>query len=118
VGETPGLLTKNPAEENKAISTSPSAPKSIPLEGGNAILPAAHRGNDKRICLRNEALLELLIYADLRAQQVCDLDRAGGNVTIRHAKGNRMLRRCLTRLRRSQRLPAIGSDVEQFDEWC
>jgi integrase/recombinase XerC len=125
-----GLITENPAAEIKAIPTSQPAPKSIPPEAVDAILRAVRSETDDRIRLRDEALLALLIYAGLRAQEVCDvqlrdLDLAGGTVTIRHGKGGRMrrvilsdeaatlLRRYLTRLRCTQGIPAIGSDLER-----
>jgi site-specific recombinase XerD len=125
-----GLITENPAEMIKAIPTNAPAPKSLPAEAVDAILRAARTESDERMRLRDEALLSLLIYAGLRAQEVCDvqlrdLDLAGGNVTIRHGKGGRMrrvmlnsdavnlIRRYLTRLRCPQGIPAIGSDTER-----
>ncbi|KPV54937.1 hypothetical protein SE17_00740 [Kouleothrix aurantiaca] len=125
-----GLITENPAEEIKAIPTSQPTPKSIPTEAVDAILRAVRSEQDERIRLRDEALLALLIYAGLRAQEVCDvqlrdLDLAGANVTIRHGKGGRMrrvmlsaeaihlLRRYLTRLRCPHGIPLIGSDAER-----
>lgn len=125
-----GLITENPAEAIKAIPTAPPAPKSLPAEAVDAILRAVRSEKDERIRLRDEAILALLIYAGLRAQEVCDvqlrdLDLAGGNVAIRHGKGGRarrvvlhsdatqLLRRYLTKLRCPQGLPSIGSDTER-----
>jgi site-specific recombinase XerD len=125
-----GLITENPVEEIKAIPTNPPDPKSIPPEAVDAILRAVRSEKDERIRLRDEAILALLIYAGLRAQEVCDvqlrdLDLAGGNVTIRHGKGGRMrrvilhpdaiqlLHRYLNKLRCPQGIPAIGSDAER-----
>src|SRR3954452_21503598 len=122
-----GLIPENPAEEIKAIPTSPPSPKSIPPEAVDAILRAARSEKDHRIRLRDEAILALLIYAGLRAQEACDvqlrdLDLGGGTVTIRHGKGGRMrrvmlqsdairlLRGYLNRLRCPQGVPSIGSD--------
>jgi integrase len=47
--------------------------------------------------VRGEALLALLIYTGLRAQEACDvqirdLDLEGGTLTVRHGKGGRMRR--------------------------
>jgi site-specific recombinase XerD len=111
-----GLIPENPVEEIKAIRTSPPIPKSLPSEAVDAILRAVRGEKDERIRLRDEALLALLIYTGLRAQEACDvqirdLDRDGGSLTVRHGKGGRMrrvmlnteaislLRRYLTRLR-------------------
>jgi len=85
---------------------------------------------DERIRLRDEALLALLIYTGLRAQEACDvqirdLDLDGGTVTVRHGKGGRMrrvmlnaesialLRRYLTRLRCPGGIPTLGSEIER-----
>jgi integrase/recombinase XerC len=85
---------------------------------------------DERIRLRDEALLALLIYTGLRAQEACDvqirdLDLDGGTVTVRHGKGGRMrrvmlnaeaislLRRYMTRLRCPSGVPAHGSEHER-----
>jgi integrase len=125
-----GLITENPAEEIKAIPIDQPSPKSLPAEAVDAILRATRTERDQRIRLRDEAILALLIYAGLRAQEACDvqlrdLDLAGGNVTIRHGKEGRMrrvmlhsdairiLRGYLTRLRCPQGLPSIGSDAER-----
>jgi integrase/recombinase XerC len=125
-----GLITDNPVEAIKAIPTSPPVPKSLPAEAVDAILRAVRSEQDERIRLRDEALLALLIYAGLRAQEVCDvqirdLDLDGGTVTVRYGKGGRMrrvmlnteaialLRRYLTRLRCPDGLPALGSERER-----
>jgi integrase/recombinase XerC len=84
----------------------------------------------ERIRLHDEALLALLIYTGLRAQEACDvqirdLDLDGGTLMERHGKGGRMrrvmlnaeaislLRRYLTRLRCSNGLPVLGSERER-----
>ena len=125
-----GLITENPVEEIKAIPTSQPVPKSLPAEAVDAILRAVRSERDERIRLRDEALLALLIYTGLRAQEACDvqirdLDLDGGTVTVRHGKGGRMrrvmlneeaislLRRYLTRLRCPGSLPALGSERER-----
>lgn len=125
-----GLIAENPVEEIKAIRTSQPAPKSLPAEAVDAILRAVRSEKDERIRLRDEALLALLIYTGLRAQEACDvqirdLDLDGGTLTVRHGKGGRMrwvmlnaeaialLRRYMTRLRRPGGLPILGSEIER-----
>lgn len=125
-----GLIPENPADDIKALPSGQPAPKSLPAEGVDALLRAVGAEKDERIRLRDEALLALLIYAGLRAQEVCDvqirdLDLAGGTVTVRHGKGGRMrrvmlnteairlLRRYLTKLRCPSGLPALGSNAER-----
>lgn len=92
-----GIITENPAEEIKAIPTGQPVPKSLPAEAIDAILRAVRGEKDERMRLRDEALLALLIYTGLRAQEVCDLqirdlDLDGGTVTVRPGKGGRMRR--------------------------
>jgi len=123
-------MTENPAEQIDTVPSTPPAPKSLPAEAVGAILRAARNEPDERLRLCDEALLALLIYAGLRAQEVCDvqlrdLDLAGGTVTIRHGKGGRMrrvmliseaivlLRRYMTKLRCPQGMPVLGSDAER-----
>lgn len=125
-----GLITENPADEIKAVPTSQPLPKSLPTEAVDAILRAVRGEKDERIRLRDEALLALLIYTGLRAQEACDvqirdLDLDGGTITVRHGKGGRMrrvmlnteaislLRRYLTRLRCPGGIPTLGSEIER-----
>lgn len=125
-----GLITENPADEIKAVPTSQPVPKSLPAEAVDAILRAVRGEKDERIRLRDEALLALLIYTGLRAQEACDvqirdLDLDGGTVTVRHGKGGRMrrvmlnseaislLRRYMNRLRCPDGFPALGSEIER-----
>jgi site-specific recombinase XerD len=125
-----GLITENPVEAIKAIPTSQPAPKSLPAEAVDAILRAVRGEKDDRIRLRDEALLALLIYTGLRAQETCDvqirdLDLDGGMLTVRHGKGGRMrrvmlnadaialLRRYILRLRCPGGLPALGTERER-----
>lgn len=54
-------------EEIKAIPTRQPTPKSVPPEAVEALLRAVRTEKYKRIRLRDEALLALLIYAGLRA---------------------------------------------------
>jgi site-specific recombinase XerD len=125
-----GLITENPVKEIKAIPTSQPVPKSLPAEAVDAILRAVRGEKDECIRLRDEALLALLIYTGLRAQEACDvqirdLDLDGGTVTVRHGKGGRMrrvmlnseaislLRRYMTRLRCPGGVPPLGSEHER-----
>jgi integrase/recombinase XerC len=125
-----GLMTENPTEGIEVVPAAPLTPKSLPAEAVDALLRAVRNEPDERLRLRDEALLALLIYAGLRAQESCDvqlrdLDLAGGTVTVRHGKGGRMrrvilnseainlLRRYVTRLRCVQGMPAFGSDSER-----
>jgi integrase/recombinase XerC len=111
-----GLISENPAEEIKAIPTSQPVPKSLPAEGVDAILRAVRSEKDERIRLHDEALLDLLIFTGLRAQQACDvqirdLDLDGGIVTVRHGKGGRMRRVMLSTEAISllRRVPGAGA---------
>src|SRR5262245_1389052 len=67
------LITENPAEEIKAISTSQPVPKSLPAEAVDAILHAVRSEKGERIRLCGETLLALLIYTELRIQEACDV---------------------------------------------
>jgi site-specific recombinase XerD len=125
-----GLMTENPAEGIESVPAAPLTPKSLPAEAVDAILRAARNEPNERLRLRDEALLALLIYAGLRAQETCDvqlrdLDLAGGTVTVRYGKGGRMrrvilnseaislLRRYMTKLRCSPGTQVLGSDSER-----
>lgn len=129
-GKQHHLLHENPINDIKAIPVASPSPKSLPTEAVGAILRAVLNEKDERIRLRDEALLALLVYAGLRAQETCDvqlrdLDLDGGTVTVRRGKGGRMrrvqlhvdatriLRRYLKRLRVPQGIPTIESDVER-----
>jgi site-specific recombinase XerD len=124
-----GLMKENPAAGIEAVQATPPAPKSLPSEAIDAILQAAHNEPDERLRLRDEALLVLLAYGGLRAQEICDvqlrdLDLPRETVTVRHGKGGRLrrvmlnsegmalLRRYVAKLRCPQGTPAIGSDKE------
>jgi site-specific recombinase XerD len=125
-----GLISENPAEDIKAIPADQAAPKSLPAPAIDAILRAVRGEKDERLRLRDEALLALLIYTGLRAQETCDiqirdLDLDGGTLTVRHGKGGRMrrvmlnteaislLRRYMSRLRCPNGIPALSSDDER-----
>jgi site-specific recombinase XerD len=125
-----GLILENPAEKIKALPINRPIPKSIPTEAVDAILRAVRSEKDERLRLRDEALLALLIYMGLRAQEVCDLqirdlDLDDGTITVRYGKGGRMRRVMLrtevvsllchymTHLRCPRGMPNIGSDAER-----
>jgi len=124
------LLQDNPAEDMQALPLHAPPPKSLPVEAVDAVLRAVRTEKNERIRLRDEALLALLVYAGLRAQEACDvqlrdLDLEGGTVTVRHGKGGRMrrvplptdaigmLRRYIKRLRCPAGMPALGSSTER-----
>ncbi len=124
------LLQENPFDDIKAIPSPLAPPRALPSEAVDAILRAVRSEKDERIRLRDEALLALLVYCGLRAQETCDvqlrdLDLEGGTLTVRWGKGGRMrrvqlhtdaigmLRRYLKRLRAPQGLPALGSNMER-----
>ena len=66
-------MTENPTEGIEAVPATPLTPKSLPAEAVDAILRAARNEPDERLRLRDEALLALLIYGGLRAQESCDV---------------------------------------------
>jgi site-specific recombinase XerD len=124
-----GLMNENPAQHIETVPMNSPLPKSLPAPAIDAILCAAHSEPDERLRLRDEALLALLIYAGLRAQETCDvqlrdLDLEGGTVTVRHAKGEQtrcvmlnsdaisLLRCYVTKLRCPRGMPMLGSDAE------
>jgi site-specific recombinase XerD len=131
VGRSPVICSlPNPATEVKDVPTEPLAPRSLPPQAIDALLRAVRAEHNATLRVRDEALLALLIYAGLRAQEVCDLqlrdlDLGGGTVTIRsskagkarrlplHPDAERLLRRYLESVRCPDGLPAIGSDQER-----
>ena len=130
-GRSPVICSlPNPATEVKDVPTEPLAPRSLPPQAIDALLRAVRAEHNATLRVRDEALLALLIYAGLRAQEVCDLqlrdlDLGGGTVTIRsskagkarrlplHPDAERLLRRYLESVRCPDGLPAIGSDQER-----
>jgi site-specific recombinase XerD len=123
-------MTENPTEGIDSVAAPPLTPKSLPTEAVDAMLRAVRSEPDERLRLRDEALLALLVYAGLRAQEVCDvqmrdLDLAGGTVIVRYGKGGRMrrvilnsdaislIRRYVTKLRCIQGMPVLGSGSER-----
>ena len=88
------LLLENPATEVKDVPTEPLAPRSLPAEAIDALLRAARTEQNAILHARNEALLALLIYAGLRAQETCDLqlrdlDIESGTITVRSGKAGK-----------------------------
>jgi len=127
---TAGMLTENPTGDVADVPLSPLAPRSLLPAAVDALLRAVRAQKDTARRLRDEALLALLIYAGLRAQEACDvqlrdLDLAGGTVVVRsgkagkarrvplHADAQRLLRRYLTGIRCPGGLPAMGSLQER-----
>lgn len=125
-----GVLTENPTGDVADVTLPPLAPRSLPPDAVDALLRVARGQTDTPLRLRDEALLALLIYTGLRAQEVCDvqlrdLDLAGGTVIVRsgkagkarrvplHADAQHLLQRYLTGIRCPSGLPAMGSPYER-----
>ena len=125
-----GVLTENPTADVADVPLPPLAPRSLPSAAVDALLRAARGQKDTAQRLRDEALLALLIYAGLRAQEACDvqlrdLDLVGGMVVVRsgkagkarrvplHPDAQRLLRRYLTDVRCPHGLPTVGSSHER-----
>ncbi len=89
-----GVLTENPTGDVADVTLPPLAPRSLPPDAVDALLRVARGQTDTPLRLRDEALLALLIYTGLRAQEVCDvqlrdLDLAGGTVIVRSGKAGK-----------------------------
>ena len=112
------------------LPTTAPRPQAIADRGIDALLRAAHAQRDVTMRGRDEALLALLIYAGLRAQeaadvQVRDLDLAAGTLTVRRGKGGaarrlplhpdaqRLLERYLRTVRCPAGLPALDTPAER-----
>ena len=92
-----GLMTENPATAITDIPTAPLAPRSLPSGAVDALLRAVRNEKHEAVRLRDEAILSLLVYAGLRAQEICDLqlrdlDLVGGTVTVRRGKAGKSRR--------------------------
>jgi integrase/recombinase XerC len=92
-----GLLTENPVAGIADIPDEPLAPRSLPDAAVDALLRAVRNEPNAVVRARDEALLALLIYAGLRAQEACDvqlrdLDLRGANVLVRSGKGGKARR--------------------------
>lgn len=125
-----GLLTEDPTTEIGDVPLPPLAPRSLPPAGVDALLRATRTQKNPLQRLHDEALLALLIYAGLRAQEVCDVqlrdvDLAGGTVIVRsgkagkarrvplHSDAQHLLHRYLSGVRCPSGLPAVGSSQER-----
>jgi site-specific recombinase XerD len=125
-----GVLVDDPTVAIGDVRLPALGPRSLPTGAVDALLRAAHQQRDMRQRLRDEALLALLVYAGLRAQEACDvqlrdLDLAGGTVTVRSGKAGKarrvplhasalvLLQRYLTTVRCPSESPTIGSMVER-----
>jgi site-specific recombinase XerD len=124
-----GHLIDNPTVGLQDIATEPIGPQALPAVAVDALLRAARQQDEPRRS-RDEALLALLVYTGVRAQEACDvqlrdLDLRAGTLTVRSGKGRkarrlplhpdamRLLERYLTQVRCPQGLPSLGSDDER-----
>jgi site-specific recombinase XerD len=124
-----GHMADNPTAGLHDVATEPVGPQALPAIAVDALLRAARQQDEPRRS-RDEALLALLIYTGVRAQEACDvqlrdLDLRAGTLTVRSGKGRkarrlplhpdavRLLERYLTHVRCPQGLPSLGSDEER-----
>lgn len=124
-----GHLADNPCTELKDVATEPVGPQALPEVAVDALLRAARQQDDPRRS-RDEALLALLIYTGVRAQEACDIqlrdvDLRAGTLIVRSGKGRkarriplhpdavRLLDRYLSLVRGSPSMPPLGSDDER-----
>ena len=124
------LLTNDPTAGIQALPEEQLSPRSLPDEAVDALLRTPQTLQDIRLRLRDQALLALLVYAGLRAQEVCDLqlrdvDLPGGTLTVRkgkqkksrrlplHSEAEAMLEKYLGEVRCPGEIPSIGSDAER-----
>jgi integrase/recombinase XerC len=125
-----GLLPENPTSGITDVPAEAQAPRSLPDAAVDALLRAVLSESNTVIRARDEALLALLIYAGLRAQEACDvqvrdLDLQGASVTVRRGKGGkarrvplhadavRILDQYLRGVRCPAGVPAVGSTTER-----
>jgi site-specific recombinase XerD len=125
-----GLMPDNPTRDVADVPTDPPPPRAIPDDAVDALLRAVRTEPDARLRARDEALLALLVYAGLRAQEVCDiqlrdLDLRGATITVRSGKGRkarrvplhpdaqRLIQRYLDSVRCPSGLPAVGDVTER-----
>jgi site-specific recombinase XerD len=124
-----GHLVDNPTASLQDVATEPVGPQALPAVAVDALLRAARQQDEPRRS-RDEALLALLIYTGVRAQEACDvqlrdLDLRAGTLTVRSGKGRkarrlplhpdavRLLERYLTHVRCPHGMPAVGRDDER-----
>lgn len=125
-----GLLAESPAQGVHDLPLEARGPRSLPDDAVDAVLRAVQAEVLPALRLRDGALLALLAYAGLRAQEACDvqlrdLDLDGAALIVRKGKGRKarriplhrdavaLLRRYLAELRCPDGMPAIGSDAER-----
>ena len=125
-----GLMPEDPAIGIEDVPTDPPAPRSLPDEAVDALMRAAHQVPDPILRARDEALLAILVYVGLRAQEACDLqlrdlDLAGGTLTVRRGKGGKprrvplhldaqhLLQRYMTAVRCPDGSPPLGDEAER-----
>jgi integrase/recombinase XerC len=125
-----GLMTENPAPAITDVPTATLAPRSLPSGAVDALLRAVRNEPHESVRLRDEAILALLVYAGLRAQEICDLqlrdlDLVGGTVTVRRGKAGKsrrvplhtdaqyLLQRYLKTMRCPSGLPPVGDLSER-----
>jgi site-specific recombinase XerD len=124
------MVRENPTRDLTDIPSTPVSPRSLPDQAVDALLRAARAEPDPRLCLRDEALLALLVYAGVRIQEACDiqlrdLDLASGTLVVRSGKGGkarrlplhseaqRTLARYFQEVRCPTGMPPIGSEQER-----
>jgi integrase/recombinase XerC len=124
------MVRENLTKDLTDIPSTPVSPRSLPDQAVDALLRAARAEPDPRLCLRDEALLALLVYAGVRIQEACDiqlrdLDLASGTLVVRSGKGGkarrlplhseaqRTLARYLQEVRCPTGMPPIGSEQER-----
>jgi site-specific recombinase XerD len=125
-----GWVVENPALGLADVPAETLSPRFLPDEAVDALLRRAHSEKDSTLRSRDEAMLALLVYAGLRAQEVCDvqlrdLDVEGGTLVVRSGKGSKvrriplhldaqhLLSRYLGHVRCPSGLAPIGSDEER-----
>ena len=125
-----GLLMDDPTAGIQDLPEDQLSPRGIPDGGVDALLRTPQTIQDKRLRLRDQALLALLVYTGLRAQEVCDLqlrdiDLPGGTLTVRkgkrkksrriplHSEAEAMLAQYLDKVRCPGGMPPLGSDAER-----
>jgi len=127
---TTGLLIDNPTRGIADIPAESLSPRSLPDAAVDALLRAVRSEPNRVVRARDEALLAVLVYAGLRAQEVCDvqlrdLDLRGASLIVRSGKGGkarrvplhvdavRLVDHYLRTLRCPTGLPAVGSLTER-----
>ena len=125
-----GRMPEDPTRGLEDVPSDPPAPRSLPTEAVDALLRAAHGVRDPALRARDEALLAVLVYAGLRAQEACDLqvrdlDLDGGTLTIRRGKGGKprrvplhpdaqhLLQRYMTDVRCPDGPPLLADEAER-----